>query len=101
MSQPSGLEIVDLEALEAHDFDMGCDYDDDNWYKAITHDHGPAKWIARIACPECGFGGTRLICTPCKSLVISTEHGMRCVKCDEVVIPARKAFTSFEPLEKR
>jgi hypothetical protein len=99
MSQPAGLEIV--EALEAHDFDMGCDYDDDDWHKAITHEHGPARWIARARCEDCGLGETRLLCSPCKNLIVQTEHGLRCARCETVIVPARRAFTSFEPLEKK
>jgi len=101
MPLPAGLELVDLETAGLEDFDMGCDYDDDAWHMAITHEHGPARWIARARCEECSHSGTRLICTSCKSLVISTDHGMSCAKCGTVACPARRAFTSFEPLEKR
>lgn len=101
MTQLGGLEVVDFETLGVEDFDMGCDYDDDSWHQAITHEHGPAKWIARARCTDCGHSGTRLICTPCRDLMIHTEHGLSCAKCNTVMVPARKAFTSFEPLEKR
>lgn len=103
MNQPGAIEVVDLEAMGLEDFDVACDYSiSDQYNRAFPWPHGPARWIARAHCEECGLTGTRLICEACKANIIAAEFsGVSCPKCDHVMVPARKAYSSFEPLEKK
>ena len=103
MTQPGAIEIIDLEAMGLEDFDTACDYSaQDRGGKSFPWSHGPAKWIARAFCDECGLKGTRLICESCRSNIIAAEFsGVSCPDCNNVTIPARKAYSSFEPLEKK
>lgn len=103
MSQPAGLEIVDLEALGVEDFDMACEYSAPEYREFWRHDHGPAQWIARVHCEHCSKSGVRLICQLCRDCIIGApeEVGVVCTSCEERTAPARKAYSSFEPLEKR
>lgn len=85
----------DLLADLNDELDILCDYAD--WAYCPKE---PAEWIARTLCPECGARPTRLLCTPCKDLVMTTEHGCWCPECEARVVPFRAVFTSIEPLKK-
>lgn len=89
---------VDEDQFLDQEWDLPCDYNDG--------DHGwmcsgaPAEWVAHARCPECGGVAQRLLCTPCKDLVTSTEHGCRCPHCDARIVPFRRVFTLIEPLRR-
>lgn len=87
---------VEENQLLDQEWDLPCDYADD--------DHGwmcsgmAAQWVAYAQCPECSGTAQRLLCTPCKDLVTTTEHGCRCPFCEARIIPFRHVFTRIEPL---
>ena len=84
-------DITILEMVEQHD--ICCDYADSDFCPK-----GSAKWVAHGCCHDCGFRANRLICTPCKDLIMATDAGLSCSNCGEVIIPARHVFERIEPL---
>lgn len=89
---------VDEDQLLDQGWDIPCDYDDGrpNWECSGT----PARWVGHVRCPECSHRDQRLLCTPCKDIVTNTEHGCWCPNCESRIVPFRRAFVLFEPLER-
>lgn len=75
------------------DLEIPCDYSVRSWCPDLH-----ADWIARLTPCSCGVAGVRLLCGPCKDLVMQTPDGFECRSCGEVTIPARHAFYSFDAL---
>lgn len=88
----AGLEIVDLTELVG-EVPILCDYSRYHWCPK-----GEAKWIVRLKCPGCGARNLRLICNDCKDYLVASLDAMECSACDVVIVPARLAFSSIEPL---
>ena len=61
----------------------------------------PARWVMHTVTCACGFGGVRIACTPCKDLRMLGEGAVVCESCGYVTVPARLAYHSIEPLERR
>jgi len=78
-------------ADQAADFDLACDFSDDEFCQGF-----PAKWIGFARCADCAASGHVLVCAPCKDLIIHTEDGFECARCEAVHMPARRMFTRFE-----
>ena len=95
MSVMAGIEMefIELTSLIG-DSGSTCDNAGHEWCGK-----GPVRWIVHIQCPECRAREVRLWCTGCKDLVLTTEDGFECGRCDEPVFPARKMVNRFEPLE--
>lgn len=93
-----GLTVPDEAILEdlSAEWESACDYSDD--YHGICKTGLPAKWILFASCPECNAHVQRLLCTPCKDLVMSTEHGCICSYCDVILAPFRVVVDRIEPL---
>jgi ribosomal protein L32 len=88
------LDTEDITILEmVEDHEICCDYADSSFCPKDA-----AKWVAHGVCYDCGFTANRLICTPCKDLVTTTDAGLSCGNCGEVVVPARHVFDRIEPL---
>ncbi len=86
-----------LEDLD-NEWDIICDYAAPERAGEYHCGGDRAEWIGRARCPECGFSVSRLLCTACKDLVTTTEHGCRCGGCEARIVPWRKVFTYFTPL---
>ena len=76
------------------DSEIACDHAEHEWCAK-----GVAEWIQFARCPECAASGFDLICTPCKDMLIVTEDGFECAKCEAPVFPARRFIVRIEPLK--
>lgn len=67
------------------------------FYASWSH-CGPsqARWVMHVRCDACGMAVTRLACGPCKNILVATEDGVTCPACEEVHVPARRAFARIE-----
>ena len=91
-----GLTEADqLGALDS-EWDIPCDYAD-QWFCSKEG----ARWVAHGKCPECGYVAQRLICNPCKEMIVKTEHGCLCWGCPARTVPFRKYIVRIEPLDRR
>ena len=90
---PPDLEMVDLTELVG-EVETPCDNSDMSWCSKEV-----ARWAALLKCPECPrISHWELWCTPCRDLVTTTEDGFECGECAQMVLPARRFVSKFEPL---
>lgn len=82
--------LADLASMSPS---LSCDNADAEWCGKEE-----VQWRALVKCPACKRGRTELWCDPCKNLVTVTEDGFECAACGELVFPARRFVSSFEPL---
>lgn len=86
--------IIDNIVEIVGDHEIPCDFHE---YSSC----GPAtaRWIMHVRCPGCGHSPTLLVCGTDKATLDSSEAGLLCGACDELVAPARHMFYRIEWLK--
>ena len=89
MMTPDVITITEVVG----DMNVVCDYAERDWCRKA-----PAKWIGFLSPCACGAGGQRLICEPCKQILLEADSSCFQCDCGEITAPARLAFSRLERL---
>lgn len=88
-------ELLDTVAEFFEDPAVPCANADSDWCAKSE-----AQWRVHIQCPDCRAHDWALWCTPCRDLVIVTEDGFECARCEALVFPGRRMVKEFLPMER-